>query len=72
MTDLLRIPQRQFVLDIVEEDVHTNAFSQNTQLGSDMAVTNNAQFFTTRFKTAHGLFIPFTAMRTGIGRWNAA
>ncbi len=50
MLHLGRIAQWQFAFDIVEEDVHTKAFRQHAQLHTDMAIANDTELFTTRFK----------------------
>ncbi len=50
MAYLRGITQRQLVFNVVEENMHTQAFCQHAQLHSDMAVTDNTQFFATRFK----------------------
>ncbi|MNS40218.1 hypothetical protein D3C72_725250 [compost metagenome] len=72
MLNLGRIPQRQFVFDIVEKDVHPERFRQNTELRTDMAVADDPQLFTTRFKRARGQFVPHAAVGFGVGFRNAA
>lgn len=43
MAHLLRVAQRQLVLDIVEEHLHAQPFGQNAQLGANVAVADDAQ-----------------------------
>ncbi|MOA47854.1 hypothetical protein D3C78_1705280 [compost metagenome] len=49
MLNLSGIAQRQFVFDIVEEHIHTQGFGKNTELRTDVAVTNDPELFATRF-----------------------
>ncbi len=72
MLNLGGITQRQLVFDIVEKDVHPQRFRQNAQLRADVAITDNAQFFTTRFERARCQFIPDPAVGLGVGFRNAA
>ncbi|SAE31445.1 Uncharacterised protein [Enterobacter hormaechei] len=72
MLHLRRVTQRQFVFDIVEKHVHAKGFRQNTELRTDVAVTNNPEFFTTRFVGARGQFIPHAAVRFGVSFRNTA
>ena len=61
--DLGSVAQRQFAFDIIEIDVHPQRFSQNTQLRTDVPVTDDPQFFATRFKTAYRQLVPHAAVR---------
>ncbi len=43
MLYLSGVAERQFVFNIIEEDVHSQRFRQNAKLGTDVAVTDDAQ-----------------------------
>ncbi|MNE80753.1 hypothetical protein D3C80_1773530 [compost metagenome] len=72
MLHLGRVAQRQFVFDIVEEDIHAEGFGQNTQLRTDMAVADNPQLFTARFERAGRQLVPHTAVGFGVCLRNTA
>ncbi len=72
MLYLSGVAERQFVFNIIEEDVHSQRFRQNAKLGTDVAVTDDAQLFTTRFEAADRLLVPHPAVRFGVGFRHAA
>ena len=72
MLYLSGVAQRQFVFNIIEEDMHPQRFRQNAELGADVAVTDNPQFLAARFKAPHRQLIPYAAMRLGVGFRHAA
>ena len=66
------VTQREFVFNIIEIDVHPQRFRQNAQLGTNVAVTNNPQFFATRFKRAGSQFVPHATVRLSVRFRHAA
>ncbi len=49
MLHLRRVTQRQLAFNIVEVNVHPQRLRQDPQLGTDVAVADDTQFFTTGF-----------------------
>ncbi|SAJ27361.1 Uncharacterised protein [Enterobacter cloacae] len=72
MLHLRRVTQRQLAFDIVEKHVHAEGFRQNTELRTDVAVTDNPELFTTRFERARSQLIPHAAVRFSVSFRNAA
>ena len=69
---LLGVTKRQLGDHVIQIDFHPHGFGQHAQLGSDVSVADDAQFFATGFKRTLGGFLPDATVHERIFFRNAS
>ncbi len=69
---LLGVTERELGDHVIQIDFHPHGFGQYAQLGSDVPVADNAQFFATGFKRTLGGFLPDATVHERIFFRNAS
>ena len=68
---LLGVTKRKLGDHVIQIDFHPHGFGQHAQLGSDVSVADDAQFFATGFKRTLGGFLPDATVHERIFFGNA-